>query len=254
MKKLFSILLSLIIILVFANFAFAASSSGGALLYDEADLLSSLEEKEVLSALNEVSDKYNVDIVVAAVETAGADFASDYAEDFYDENNYGRGTTRDGALLILIMDERDYRILSNGMVADAISLDDIDRIGDEIVSDLSAGAYANAFIRFAEECDYYINGHLNGFPFPFGFIFAICFGVAFVIALIVVIVMRLQLKSVRKQHNAGYYTNRASINITRTSDLFLYRNVVTVRKPEPSSSSRSGGRSSGSRNVGGGKF
>ena len=253
MKKIFVLLLSLIVLFAFSVSSFAVSDSNGALLYDEVDLLSPLEEKEVLERLNEVSDKHNVDIAVAAVETAGVAFASDYAEDFYDENNYGRGTGRDGALLILIMDERDYRILSNGMVADAISLDTIDEIGDEIVSDLSAGAYANAFTKFADECDYYINGHLNGFPFPFGFIFAICFGVAFIIALIVVIVMRLQLKSARKQHNAGYYTNRASINITRTSDLFLYRNVVTVKKPDQSSS-RSGGRSSGSRNVGGGKF
>lgn len=220
-------------------------------LYDGADILSHWEEDSVLEQLDRVSQAYGVDIVVATVPNLGTYSADSYVEYFYDSNGIGTGSRKDGALLLLSMAERDYRILTNGMVGDAIGDAAIDSICDVIVSDLSDGNYADAFIAFAEECAYYIDGHLNGFPFPVGQNLLICLVVGLVVALIVTGIMRSQLKSVRKQTGAGDYTRAGSMQLTHRSDLFLYRTVSRVRI-QSNNSSRGGG--GGSRHVGGGKF
>lgn len=220
-------------------------------LYDGADILTVQEEAYVLQYLDRISEKYGVDIVVATVRELGSYSADSYVEHFYDSNQIGTGSRRDGALLLLSMAEREYRILTNGMVGDAIDDSAIDSIGDVIVSDLSDGNYADAFVAFAQECAYYIEGHINGFPFPALQNLIICFVIGLVAALIVTGVMRSQLKSVRKQMGAGDYTRAGSMQLTHSSDLFLYRNVTRV-KIQNSSSSRGGG--GGSRHVGGGKF
>ena len=66
------------------------------------------------------------------------------------------------------MADKPARILSNGLAADAITMDDIDYITDLITPYLSDGDYAWAFSEFADQCEIYINGYINGYPFPAG--------------------------------------------------------------------------------------
>lgn len=219
-------------------------------LIDGADLLTAGEKIRIESILDRVSDQYGVDIVIATVDSAAGHSVDAYVEYYYDSNNLGTGSRRDGALLLICMAEREYRILSNGMVGDAIDDSAIDSIGDSIVDDLSDGEYAVAFETFARECAYYIDGHLNGFPFPAGRNMLICLVVGLVIALIVTGIMRSQLKSVRRQPGAGEYTKPGSMQLTHSSDLYLYRHVSRVKIQRNNSS----GGSSGSRHVGGGRF
>lgn len=230
----------------------SATSNLECRLYDSADVLSPNEEIRVLDQLDSVSRQYNVDIVVATVPELGTVSADRYAESFYDNNNIGTGSRRDGVLLLLAMADRDYRILSNGMPGDALDNSAIDTIGDVIASDLSSGEYADAFITFAQQCAYYINGHLNGYPFPIWNNLKICLIVGVVIAVIAVIIMGMQLKSVRNQHGAAAYTRPGSMQLTHSNDIFLYRNVHRVRIQNNASSNHSG--SGGSRHIGGGKF
>ena len=218
-------------------------------LFDEADLLTEAEETTVLSKLNEVSELHKVDVIVATVESVGDLTPDQYVNSFYDANNLGYGDNKDGVLLLLSMEERDYRILSNGIAGDAISLDDIDTIGNKIIDDLGSGDYVSAFTKFADECEYYINGEINGFPFNAGKNLLISLAIGFVVAFIVTGKMRGQLKSVRAKAEASDYVKSGSMHVTHSSDLFLYRNVTRTKKAENSSSS-----SGSSRNVGGGKF
>lgn len=247
-KKLFSILFVLVLSIMLSVTAFAAEDT--LRLYDGADLLTDTEEITLLEKMNAVSEEYKVDIIIVTVDTVG-DMSSDaFAEDFYDENNLGYGDSRDGVLLLIAMEERDYRILSNGSLgAAAISYDDIEDIGDTIASSLTDGDYVTAFNDFIDECEYQINGEINGFPFAFGKNLLISLAIGVVLALIVTGSMKGKLKSVRKQLAATEYTKRGSMQVTSSNDFFLYR-IVDRQKKESNSSSSSGS----SRNVGGGKF
>ena len=218
---------------------------------DDADLLSSEEERELDEKLQTVSQKNELQMYIITVENAPNDDVDAYVEYIYDSESLGEGANRDGVLLLVCMDPREYRILSNGYAGTAIDMDTIDTIGDAFVSDLSDGNYADAFHTFIDECDYYLDGYRNGYPFNFGKTLVICLIIGVVVGLIVVLIMKAQLKSVRKQHQANAYVKSGSMKVTVSNDIFLYRNVSRTKKQSSSSSGSGGG---GSRSVGGGSF
>lgn len=229
-----------------------SAADNDAFVYDEADLLSSGEEANLIEKLQNISQTYGAQVVVVTTSTTegSIDF---YVEALYDSMGLGYGERHDGVLLLVCMDVREYRILSNGLGADAISPDAINAIGDAMVSDLSNEDYYGAFWEFAVQCEYYLDGHINGFPFDFGMNLLIALAIGALAGLIVTNVLKSQLKSVQKRDAASVYVKADSMQITDHSDLYLYRNVVRTKKASSDSSSRA--RSTGSsRNVGGGKF
>lgn len=245
-KKIISLTVALLLCLTLTIPAFATSTR----LFDNADLLTEEEEATVLAKLDEVSELHNVDVIVAIVESVGDLTPEQYAVDFYNTNSLGYGNNKDGVLLLLSMEERDYSIFSNGIAGYAISSDGIESIENIIIDDLSSGDYVSAFTKFADECEYYINGEINGFPFSAGKNLLISLVVGFVVAFIVTGMMKGQLKSVRAKAEASDYVKSGSMQVTHSNDLFLYRNVTRTRKAENSSSSSS----RSSQNVGSGKF
>lgn len=242
------LLATLLAVALCAGFALGISAASGADIYDEADLLSSAEEAQLAEKLSNIGGQFNAQIVIMTVPASDGDIDV-FVEDVYDNMNMGRGENRDGVLLLVCMDSREYRILSNGFAGMAIDSGDIDDIGDVIVSDLSDGNYAAAFDEFADQCAYYLDGYLNGFPFNTGKNLVISLIIGIVAGLIVAFALKGQLKSVRQQKQANVYIKSGSIQVTASRDLFLYREVSRTKK-QSSNSSGSGS----SRNVGGGKF
>lgn len=226
----------------------SASAASDANLYDEAGLLASVEEAQVTEKLAQVSDRFHAQIAVMTVDSAAGGIDS-YIENAYDNMNMGYGEKRDGVLLLVCMDDREYRILSNGYAGEAIDLSTIDAIGSAIASDLSDAEYVDAFITFADRCGYYLDGYLNGFPFQWGKNLVIALVAGIVAGIVVALVLRGQLKTVRQQKQANAYIKPGSMQITESRDLFLYRELSRTAKESKSSSG-----SGSSRNVGGGSF
>ena len=249
MKKVSTLLLAIALCLTLAANISAAEAP---LLYDGADLLSYGEEQAILRLLEDFTAKYQVEIAIATVNSTEGYKVDWYVELYYDEYGFGIGPDRDGVLLLISMEERDYRILSNGFAADAITMDDIDRISNSIVEELSDGDYADAFEEFIGLCAYEVNGEINGFPFDAGTSLLVSVIIGLAVALIATGIMAAQLRSVKRRTEAGEYMAPGSMNVIHSSDLFLYRTVSRRHKPQQSSGSRSGG--GGGRNVGGGKF
>ena len=220
------------------------------LLYDEADLLTDSEEAALMGKLAAVSTGYEAQIVVVTIASMDGGNIDTYVDYVYDSMGFGYGENYDGVLLLVCLDPREYRILSNGFAGVAIDPDDISKISDEIVGDLSDGDYAGAFNQFADECAYYLDGHINGFPFNAGKSLAISLIVGVVIGLIVAFVLKGQLKSVHSQSRAQEYVKNGSMHVNLSNDMFLYR-TVTCTKKQSSSSSGSGGTA---RSKGGGSF
>ena len=241
-------------------------------VYDEANLLTSSEEDEIAEVLEDVSAAYETQLVIVTVPEL--DSSIDYfAEGLYDTMGFGYGDSYDGVLLIVCMEPRECSILCNGSAANTITPDTRDQILDAVASYLSDGDYAEAFLTFAEECEYYLdgssensaastypdNGNRERSEFTFGSTLLSSLVVGIVIGLIVVAVLAGQLKSVKKQNQARDYVKPGSMHLTQRSDTFLYRNVSRVKRDSGSSSSGSRSRSSSgsrssSRHVGSRKF
>ncbi len=256
MKKLISLLLCLSLFLAIPFVSVSAETEDKPpRLVDYANLLNNHEENKLTERLDEISQKYEVDVIILTVDYIGNKSPMEFADDFYDYNGYGYGSSYDGVLLLISMEERDWWISTSGKAIDIFSDSYIDSIGELMVDHLADEDYAYAFEVFADECEYYINGELNGYPFNFSgnLVFALIVGI--IVAFIATSVMKSQLKSVRFKSGANDYVKRGSMKVTVSRDLFLYKTIRKVARPKNTGSSGSSGsshRSSSGRSHGGG--
>lgn len=218
-------------------------------LVDDADLLSDSEEEALLEELDEISERQQVDIVVVTVNSLGGTSPRDYADDFFDYNGYGFGDGRDGILFLISMEERDWYISTSGYGITAVTDAGRKYMAKQFLGDLSDEEYAEAFTSYARLCDDFITKADAGEPYDAGNIsgselslfgaLLIAVAIGFVIALIVTGIMRMQLHSVRGQAAADSYIISGSMQVTKRSDLFLYKLVDRREKPKENTSSRS---------------
>lgn len=263
-KRILSLLFALMLCVAITIPTFAVSDSPR--LVDDADILTDYEETELLSLLDEISERQQFDVVIVTVDSIYGEYIQDYADDYYDYNGYGFGSRYDGALLLLDMDMREWYISTCGYGITALTDAGIDYIGDQMVPDLSDGYYYDAFVTYTELCDEFVTQAKNGTPYDvtslpkedFNVFSSILFSliVGFIIALIIVLIMKSKLKSVHFKSAASDYVKSNSMKVTASRDLFLYRTVNRVKKAENSSGgSRTHSSSSGrSHGGGGGRF
>ncbi len=265
-KRITAIIFSVLLCFSAAIPSFAAEKS--ARLNDAANLLSESEKADLLYKLDEISERQQLDITVATVDNLGSyNTASAYADDIYDNSGYGFGSERDGILLLISLNDRDWAISTCGYAITVFTDAGADYIGEKITPALSDGDYAADFSKYAELCDEFITQAKNEKPYdienmprePLSLIWIpVSVIIGFIIALIAVGVMKSKLKTVRFKTTANSYLKKGSLNITDSSDLFLYRAVNRTAKPkdnEGSGGSSTHTSSSGATHGGGsGKF
>ena len=253
-NRIITIITAILLILSITIPCFAADiESTGKRLYDGADILSDAEEKTILEKLNDLSEKYQVDFIVATVSEVGDYSPTEYCEGYYDAGEYGIGDDRSGVLLFIAMDDGygqgAYRIHSRGLAEVALTKDEQISIGESCASFLSDESYVSAINVFIDDCEYQINGEINGFPFKFFKNLVISLVIGLIVALIVTGSWKNQLRSVKQQSGAANYTKPGSMHIAYANDFFLYRTISREKKPEKSSSGKSssggGGRTTG---------
>lgn len=267
MKKIISSLFCAVMIFTLSLPVFGYDSEHPSRLIDNADLLSSSEEASLLSKLDEISERQQFDVVIVIEQSIGDKTPMEYADDYYDYNGYGMGTDRDGAILLLSMEERDWYISTCGYGITAITDAGRESMSDRFVPYLSDGDYSEAFELYADLCDDYVTqakaghpydvGNLPKEPFPYLIRIIISIVAGFVIAFIAVSIMKGKLTSVKMQDSASDYTKPGSMNVTERRDMFLYSHVSKTLKPKDSGSGGSSTHTSSSGSThggGGGKF
>ena len=268
MKKIvLTLLFSLVLCLCIATPAFA-QTDGFASEYervqDLAGLLSDNEEASLVTKLNELSERQKMDIIVLTTDTLNGKTPRDYADDIYDYSNFGYGESKDGALLLISIEDNDWYISTCGYGITVFTDAGIEYIGNQIKGDLSDSNFAGAFDKFAYLCDEFITQARNGEPYDvknlpkeqLSFIWIpIAIVAGFILSLITVGRMKAKLKTVRFQPAANSYMKAGSMNITENRDLFLYNTVTRTAKPKDNDSgggSSTHTSSSGSTHGGGG--
>ncbi len=252
-----------VVLLLFSISVPVSAWSDMPLLVDDADLLSSSEEHDLLKTLQNISKNQQMDIVVVTTDSLRGQSPGNFADDFYDYNGYAK----DGVLLLVSMESRDWYISTTGYGITAVTDAGREYMADQFLDELSAGFYYEAFLTYANLCDEFIDqaktgqpydrGNLPKAPFPLGMMLVVSLAVGFVVALIVTGVMAAQLKSVHFESNAKNYVKAGSLHVTNAREMFLYRQVHRRAKPKQESSggSRTHTSSSGrSHGGGGGKF
>ena len=213
-------------------------------LVDDAGLLNSSEAAQVEEELSRISVQYGMDIVIVTVDSTGWQSSQEYADDYYDYNDYAP----DGVLLLVSMEDRDCCISTTGTGYTVITDADLEYIFDQIVPYASDGEYAKAFLKFAQLCEEFI---VQATTFDFGTKLIIAVVIGLVAALIVTGVMKAQLKTVRQQARADAYIAPGGLELTNSRDIFLYSHISRREKPKQNTGSSTHVSSSGTRHGGG---
>lgn len=245
------------VLLVFACFILPVSAASPRLV-DEAGLLSSTECAAIEKRLNEISARYNVDVMIVTTDSTDGSTSMEYADDYYDYNDYAP----DGVLLLVSMEESDWWISATGYGITAFTDAGIEYIGDKVVLLLSDGEYAEAFAAFADLCNEFLAQAKTGDPYdthnlpkgPFkpvqNVVVALIIGLA--AAFIATGSMKKKLKSVVQKTQADDYVTPGSLQITKSRDFHLYTHLDRREKPKSSGGSSTHTASSGTTHGGGG--
>ena len=234
------------------------------LLMDDADILSDSEEEKLLDKLERISSEHGIDVAVVTTYSLGDRTPMEFADDYYDYN----GFSEDGFVLLLSMEERDRWISTSGTGIEIYTDYGQDYMWDQILPELKADKYYDAFDEYADLSEQFIKEWEKGTPYdtnhkvkgklaPIWILIAL--GGGGLIGLIYAQAVKGQLTSVAMQHGADDYIRRNSFKVTDSRDNFLYRNVQREYIP-PAEKSSGGGSSthtshSGSSHGGsGGKF
>ncbi|MDO4283306.1 MAG: TPM domain-containing protein [Clostridia bacterium] len=246
-------------------------------IYDFADLFTEFEEKNLFSDVTEFIHQYKMDMVIVTIDENNKSSAKAYADDFYDYNYFGVGSTYDGILLLIDMDNRIVWISTTGngqIIYDDARIDNIlDYVQEELI-DANYYSAADDFIYYSskyaksgvpssnsnmkvdDEGNYVQKGKLEFNSFADVMYFVM--GIALLPTLATVIIILIGVAShrnVKKSTSARSYLNVGSINIGLRTDQFL-RTSTTSTRISSSSSSGGGGssihHSSSGRSHGGG--
>ena len=219
---------------------------------DNADLLTQTEENELSEKLQDISDELQFDVVVVTTNSIGSKTATEYADDYFDYNGYGRGSNNDGALFLVDMGDRKWAISTSGYGIEAIVDSALDDMEEEIVPYLKSGDYDGAFNEFADLTYDIVNDAKNGKSYSnsttsttknhknIGTNLIVAFSIGAGISLIIILVYRSKLKPVKFQKEAKEYIVPGSFNLRRSDDFFLYFNITKVPIPKNNDSDDSG--------------
>lgn len=237
MKKRIFLIFATVLITVSAVWPFGTYALTANRLFDNSGLLTQSETSKLEARLREIGNKTGTSIVI--VTENGVASLDSYAKRFYDNNMSG-----DGIVLLYCPDKNEAYIDAVNHCRNVFGENEREELFDALTPFIKSENIYGAFACFADRCEAELlsylaeNGSLDDNSAVNSVtLLLIAVFIGIVIGFIAVFVMRSKLKTVRFNKNADNYTVNGSLNITKSRDLFLYRNIVRTAKPKPQSSS-----------------
>ncbi len=254
--KRFLILLSVLAFLLALSPAVLASDEN---IVDNAGLLTQAEKAELSQNAQALSKKYNIDIIIVTVDSLDGQSADDYAEEYYDNHNYGLGENRSGILLLLSMEYQDWCIFVNGDAHYAISYEQKGELFDSISWELSKNLYYDAFDAYLDNLGPYFQAYQESLAPPSAGDYAILVLISLAIGTVAggigLLILRSGMNTAKAQVGAQSYVVNNSFMLPVNQNTYLYSRTSRTRIQQSSGvsgGSRSGG--GGSRSSRSGKF
>ncbi len=218
---------------------------------DAADILSTEEESMLTEKAAQLSAEHEVEFYIMTVSDYNLIAENYYIEDtmtqFYADNGLGYGAEKDGVMLVLSMDDRDYTYFRYGDKAHSLITESLmDSVEAEFLSHFGDDDWYGGFDAYLKETEYQIKygwlGPLLSFT-PFLLL-------GFVMATVMANSFRKKLKSVQKQ-TAQAYISHGETNIHIQEDVYTHTTTTRTRISKGGSGGSGGG---GGRSFSGGGF
>lgn len=279
MKKIsLHILLFLSVIFLFSGLKVAKAEGEKVLrLFDEADVLTEDEEKQIAEKLDYLSEKYQMDLVIRTMRNGDySDILID-TEDFFVNKGFGfrkiHGGKGAGMILAMDFERRDWALESFGKMEEIAPKTIRDEMADYFLPYLSHNEYFKGFDTFLDLVGETVSAYESGEKVSYEakadlpeashtvnkednrvkrLMIAVI--VALIIALVTVAVLTGQLSNVSPATHAAAYEVEGSFVLRDQSDHFLYRTVTKSKREKSNSSDSSSSSSGGSSTGSSGKF
>lgn len=283
-KQLLSLLLAALLLLLLPAAALAAEAEAVEseapaeeifpYVLDQAGLLSESQRATLLSRAAELCDAHGCAVYLVTVQDH-TQFNPDVYEAAKGIFNYyalGYGAEKDGVILLLSMNERDYALAGHGSKGETIcGYESSWLIEDEFLDNFRRDDWYGGFADYLDACDtqltklengeditagadiitgpdgteyhsYNAPGQSAGLPTPFKLGLVIL--VPLLIALIVCSAFKAQMKTAREKTTAEEYLVPRSMDLRIKEDVFTHRTVTRTRIESDSGSRGGGGGSS----------
>ena len=155
-RKIFNILLVLLIVLAFASPVFGASLNNPGLprVVDYGEMFSDSEEKLLEEELHKLIDKYDQDfLIMTAKDHSTAANDEEFIEAVWDYNGFGTGDDHSGWVIFVCMDCRSWMHDACGRAVDYLTYDTVNIIDDFMEGSMQSGDYYGAMMAAISELD-----------------------------------------------------------------------------------------------------
>ena len=124
-------------------------------VYDMAELLDEEEEAEFESVIAGQRKELGLDIVVVTIENAGGKGAQEYADYNYEVAGFGDGSSHDGIMFLIDMDNRELVLSTEGKAIRIFTDERIEAMLDDVYEGASEDDFAASVEAFLEDTAYY---------------------------------------------------------------------------------------------------
>ena len=254
-KRTCCLLLVFVFCLVLCVNVAAAEQTGAQLSYvtDAAGLLSENENMLLEKMAESVSQKYGVGVYIVTVEDyrdfhSGGVYKATYT--IYHQYTMGEGPNRDGIMLLLSMNNRNWAMFCYGSRCEyTFNSYGQEKLEKVFLDNFGENDWYGGFEDYIKECSIYLAKASAGKPVRASLFFPILIviGLSLLAAAAIVAVIWQKMDNVSEKTTANTYVS-AGLRLTEQSDRFTHK-TTSSRKIERSSS---GGGSSSSESGGGG--
>lgn len=256
-KSLYSLSFVLLLLLTICMVPAFADSQTETLEYyvsDAANLLTPEQQQTLENAARSVSEQYGCGIYIITINDF-RDFnfsnVNDCAEAFFNHYDLGLGEDRNGSLLLLSMDDRDYALKAHGSIAHTAFTDyGSYRLSDSFLDDFRENDWYGGFSDYIDNAGYFLERAASGNPVDVSqeargmsslVKTALVIGVPLLVAFVACEGMKRQMKPVKEQLDANEYLLPGGIHLDVKQDIFVNRSVTRTVIPTERSSGGGGG-------------
>ena len=222
-------------------------------VYDFADLFTDSEESELYKQISEYISISNMDLAVVTINENNKYDVEKYADDFYDYNDFGINSSRDGILFLIDMDKRQIHMTTTGKAIKMYDDNRIDSALDLVYQHMTDQEYYTGTSKFINRISENFqagvpasnknmvidkDGNVHIIKRVNWFLLVI---ISLIVSIITIVILVAKNKLVRKATTAEEYLDKDSVKING-QDVFLSTHT-TKHKIDHSSSGGSGGSS-----------
>ena len=125
-------------------------------VYDQADLLTEEEERELQSYAQTMKDNWEMNFMVVTTDNAEGKTSMEYADDFYD-THFPDESEADGMLYLLDMDNREIYLSTSGLAIRYLTDDRVESVLDAAFEYVADGDYYGTFQAFFDASEKFLN-------------------------------------------------------------------------------------------------